>query len=85
MRHVHAAGGEAGYGAALQTQHSLAVFVATTITGGGHAEAGGHALHLLPHEPQQDVQRVRAQVAEAPDARLEWIGHPAPLRVEPAL
>src|SRR5207248_828552 len=61
--------------------------VAVAVAPGDRADAGGGGLHLarVAQQPEQQVERVRAEVAEAADPGDLRVGHPAPLGVEPAL
>ena len=82
--HIDPSGGNAARGAVRETQQSLTVFVAVAISAGGNVNVGGDRGDVA-HEPQQQIQRVRSQIAEAADAGLAQVGHPPPLRIEPAL
>src|SRR5215475_6046242 len=75
--------GERGDHAGSESDDRFPGFVAIGVTCGAVVETGCYGSDFA-EEPDEDVQTVRAEVAESADARLLRIGHPAPLLVEPA-
>ena len=71
-------------GAVVKQEDAFAEFVAVGIARRAVGDRGGDAIDRLVHQPQEQVERVGAQIAIAAHARLGRVGHPAPFAVEPA-
>src|ERR1019366_10404105 len=90
VRYVHPAGGERSDDAVLEEHEGLARLVAVPVAPGYDPGLRRDRLNVAA-EPHHDVEHVRAEVAEAPDAGDLRVRHPAPvlpgpvrLVVEPA-
>ena len=83
MSHVHPARSQAADGTVLELQQPLAVFVTVAVASGSHVDVGRHAGDV-PHEPEKDIERMGAEIAESTNASLRGVGHPAPFGVEDA-
>src|ERR1017187_1669254 len=80
---VHPAGGQRADDAVFESEHRLAGLVAITIPMRHRTNVARDGLDVA-EQPHQNVQLVRAEVAERADPGNFRIGHPAPFRVEPA-
>ena len=81
--HVRPAGRQGAGHAAVEAEQGFAAFVGVAVTANGRLDVGGGRLDVAEH-PHEDVEHVRAHVAEGADAGDLGIGHPLPLAAEPA-
>src|SRR5262245_54461674 len=84
IRDIYPTRGESGDHAAAENEQRLAVLVALAVTMSGNANGCARGFDAA-EKPDEQVEHVRAEVAERADTRLRRIRHPTPFRIEPTL